>query len=135
MATFKDPKKLEAHIKKALDALTAEVLISVQAELGSAAVSPISTGRFRSSWFAAEGSSSNSVPPEGANSANNDATGLKVDSSKTYHLTSNLPYAESVAIEGRVVSKPTGWFKGFRDQRIPKIQAEAARQIKSEFDL
>lgn len=141
MATFKDPKKLQAHIKKALDALQAEVLITVQAELGSAAVSPISTGRFRSSWFAAEGSASNAVPPEGANSANNDATGLKVDSSKNYHLTSNLPYSEAIAIEGRTnpeknqKSKPAGWFKGFRDQRIPKIQAEAARQIKSEFDI
>ena len=135
MATFKDPKKLQAHIKEALDALQSEVLISVQSELGSAAVSPIDTGRFRSSWFAAEGSASNSVPPEGANSANNDATGLKVDSSKTYHLTSSLPYAQSVAIEGKVVSKPAGWFAEFRGQRIPKIQAEAARQVKSEFGL
>lgn len=135
MATFKDPRKLQAHLKKALDALTAEVLITTQAELGSTAVSPVDTGRFRSSWFAAEGSSSDAVAPEGSNSANNDATGLKIDSSKTYHLTNNLPYAESVAIEGRVVSKPPGWFKEFRGQRIPKIQAEAARQIKSEFGL
>ena len=135
MATFKDPRKLQQHIKKALDALQAEVLITVQAELGSKAVSPIKTGRFRSSWFAAEGSASNSVAPEGSNSANNDATGLKVDSSKNYHLTNSLPYSERVAIEGKVVSKPAGWFKEFRDQRIPKIQTEAARQIKSEFDL
>ena len=135
MATFKDPKRLQAHIKKALDALQAEVLITTQSELGSAAVSPIDTGRFRSSWFAAEGSASNSVASEGSNSANNDATGLRVDASKSYHLTNNLPYSERVAIEGIVVSKPTGWFKEFRDQRIPKIQAEAARQIKSEFDL
>lgn len=135
MATFKDPKKLQAHIKKALDALQAEVLITTQAELGSTAVSPVATGRFRSSWFAAEGNSSGAVAPEGANSANTDAAGLKVDSKKDYHLTNNLPYAESVAIEGKVVSKPPGWFKGFRDQTIPKIQAEAARQIRSEFDL
>ena len=135
MPTFKNAKDLEKHIKKAMDALQAEVLITTQSELGSAAVSPIATGRFRSSWFAAEGSASNAVAPEGANSANNDATGLKVDSSKNYHLTNSLPYSESVAIEGKVVSKPTGWFKEFRDQRIPKIQAEAARQIKSEFDL
>jgi len=141
MTVFKDPKKLQAHIKKALDALQSEVLITVQSELGSAAVSPVDTGRFRSSWFAAEGSASNAVAPEGANSANNDATGLKVDSSKNYHLTNNLPYAERLAIEGRTnpeknqKSKPAGWFKSFRDQRIPKIQAEAARQIKCEFDL
>jgi hypothetical protein len=145
MATFKDPRKLQAHLKKALDALTAEVLITTQAELGSTAVSPVDTGRFRSSWFAAEGSSSDAVAPEGSNSANNDATGLKIDSSKTYHLTNNLPYAQPIALgenlphswggEARVVSKPKTWFKEFRDQRIPKIQAEAARQIKSEFGL
>lgn len=135
MATFKDPRKLQQHIKKALDALQSEVLITTQSELGSAAVSPIASGRLRSSWFAAEGSASGDVAPEGSNSANNDATGLKVDSSKNYHLTNNLPYAERVAIEGHVVNKPIGWFAEFRGQRIPKIQAEAARQIKSEFDL
>lgn len=141
MAMFKDPKELQAHIKEALDALQAEVLITTQTELGSAAVSPIDTGRFRSSWFAAEGSASNAVAPEGADSENDDAKGLRVDSSKNYHLTNNLPYAEAIAIEGRTnpeknqKSKPAGWFKEFRDQRIPKIQEEAARQIKSEFDL
>ena len=140
MATFKDPKRLEAYIKKARDALQSNVLITTQEELGSEAVSPVETGRFRSSWFAAEGSASNAVAPEGANKANEDAKGLKIDSSKTYHLTNNLPYAEAIAIEGRTnpknqKSKPAGWFKEFRDQRIPKIQAEAARHIKSEFDL
>ena len=135
MATFKDPRKLQAHIKEALDALQAEVLIKAQKGLGSEAVSPVATGRFRSSWFAAEGSASNAVAPEGSNSANNDATGLKIDSSKTYHLTNNLPFAESVAIEGRVVSKPVGWIAEVRGQRIPKIQEEAARQVKSEFGL
>lgn len=135
MAKFTDANALERHIKKALDALQAEALITTQAELGSAAVSPVDTGRFRSSWFAAEGNSSGAVASEGSNSANTDATGLKVDSKRNYHLTNNLPYAEAVAIEGKVVSKSPGWFKEFRDQRIPKIQAEAARQIKSEFDL
>ena len=135
MAVFKDPKKLKAHLKKALDALQAEVLITTQASLGSAAVSPVDTGRFRSSWFAAEGQASNAVPPEGANSPNTDATGLRVDSSKDYHLTSSLPYAQAIAIEGKVVAKPTTWFKDFRSSRIPKIQAEAAKQIKSEFQL
>ena len=145
MATFKDPRQLQQYIKKALDALQTEVLITTQDELGSDAVSPVATGRFRSSWFAAEGSASNAVAPEGANSANEDAKGLKIDSSKSYHLTNNLPYAEAIAVgenlpsswggEARVVSKPKTWFKEFRDQRIPKIQAEAARQIKSEFDL
>ena len=135
MAVFKDPKKLAAHLKKALDAQMALTLISVQAELGSDAISPIDSGRLRSSWFAAEGQSSGEIPAEGANSPNTDATGLRVDSSKDYHLTSNLPYAQAVAIEGKVVAKPTTWFKDFRSSRIPKIQAEAAKQIKSEFQL
>ena len=140
MATFTDPKRLEAYIKKALDALQAEVLITTQKELGSEAVSPVDTGRFRSSWFAAEGSASSAVASEGADSENEDAKGLKIDSSKTYHLTNNLPYAEAIAIEGRTnpknqKSKPAGWFAEFRGQRIPKIQAKAARQIKSEFGL
>lgn len=135
MAKFTDANALEKHIKKALDALQAKALITTQSALGSEAVSPVDTGRFRSSWFAAEGSSSNAVAPEGANSANTDATGLKVDSNKDYHLTNNLPYAERLCVEGYAVSKPPSWFKEFRDQRIPKIQADAARQIKSEFDL
>ena len=135
MPVFRDPKKLQAHLKKAMDALQAETLITTQARLGSAAVSPIDSGRLRSSWFAAEGQASDAVPPEGANSPNTDATGLRVDSRKDYHLTSSLPYSQAVAVEGRVVSKPTNWFTSFRNETIPKIQAEAAKQIKSEFSL
>ena len=135
MAVFKDPKKLADHIKKAMDALQAEVLITTQAELGSSAISPVQTGRLRSSWFAAEGQSSGDMAPEGANSPNTDATGLKVDSKKNYHLTNNLPYAQEIALNNKAVNKAPTWFKDFRSSRIPKIQAEAAKQIKSEFDL
>ena len=135
MPTFNDPKKLADYLKKALDAQVATTLITVQSKLGSDLVSPKDTGRFRSSWFAAEGTASSDTAPEGTNSPNTDATGLRVDSSKTYHLTNNLPYAQSVAIEGRVVSKPTTWFKDFRDSQIPKLQEEAARQVKQQFDL
>ena len=142
MAKFEtnDPKKMARHIKRALDAQVAETLITVQAQLGSSQVSPIDSGRLRSSWFASEGSPSGAVAPEGTNSPNTDARGLKVDSLKTYHLTNNLPYVQRVALEGHVVSKPgsgitKNWFTDFRDQTIPKIQDEAARQIKKEFDL
>ena len=135
MATFRDAKALAAHIKKALDATVAESLITAQAELGSAAVSPISTGRLRSSWFAAEGSPSSEVPPEGTNSPNTDATGLRIDSSKTYHLTSSLPYSQYICLEGKAVSKPANWFIDFLNTRVPKIQAKAAQQIKREFSL
>ena len=135
MPVFRDAAALERHLKKALDALQAEVITTSQAKLGSKTVSPYKDGRFRSSWFAAEGSASSAVPPEGADSPNTDATGLRVDSSKTYHLTSSLPYAQSVAIEGNVVSQPKTWFTSFRNETIPRIQQTAAKVVKQQFDL
>ena len=145
MPKFNNAKDLERHIRKAMDALQAEVLITAQAKLGSTAVSPYDTGRFRSSWFAAEGSASSAVPPEGADSPNTDATGLRVDSSKQYHLTNNLPYAEPIALgvslppgwggQHRVVSKPRTWFTSFRNETIPRIQQTAAKVVKQQFDL
>jgi hypothetical protein len=135
MPRFNNAKDLERHLKKALDSLQAEVLITTQAKLGSTQVSPYDTGRFRSSWFAAEGSASSAVAPEGADSPNTDATGLRVDSRKTYHLTNSLVYAQSVAIEGNVVSQPKTWFTSFRNETIPRIQQTAAKVVKQEFDL
>ena len=135
MPTFRDAGALERHLKKATEALVAEVVITTQAELGSAAVSPISTGRLRSSWFAAEGSASSAVPPEGTNSPNTDATGFRVDSSKTYHLTSSLSYSQYICLEGKAVSKPANWFFDFINTRVPKIQEAASRVIKQQFEL
>ena len=135
MAVFKDPKKLERHLRKALDAQVAETLITVQAELSSTAVSPYDEGRFRSSWFAAEGTPSRDVAPEGADSPNTDATGLRVDSRKDYYLSNSLPYSQAVTVEGKTVSQPTTWWKDFRSSRIPKIQKEAAEQVKRAYDL
>jgi hypothetical protein len=184
MPTFRDPKDLERYLKAALDRLQAETLITTQAELGSTRVSPVDTGRFRASWFAAEGSPSGEVAPEadvkavrglrrrqkkrdaknaeiqalgeqegfsqstidsqkskagtsglGSYSPQDNARGLRVDSEKTYHLTNNLPYAQSVAIEGKVVSKPANWFIDFTNVRVPRIQEAAARVVKREFEL
>ena len=141
MPVFTNAKDLEKHLKKALDSLQAEVLITTQARLGSAAVSPVDTGRFRSSWFAAEGQASSAVAPEGADDANEDAMGLQVDSSKTYHLTNSLPYAQAIAVEGRTnqqvntKSKPANWFSDFVNVRVPKIQNTAAKAVKANFDL
>jgi len=135
MAKFTSVDELEKHLKKALDALQAEILVTVQAELGSAAVSPVDSGRFRSSWFAAEGQASEAVAPEGADSPSNDAMGLRVDATKEYHLTNSLAYAQSVAIEGNVVSQPRTWFTSFRNSRIPKIQKAAAAVVKAEYGL
>jgi hypothetical protein len=135
MPVFKNAKDLERHLKKALDALQADVIIKTQAELGKKTVSPYDKGRFRSSWFAAEGQASDAVAPEGADSPNADAASLRVDASKEYHLTNNLPYAQSIAIEGRVVSQPKTWFTAFRNQQIPRIQQAAAASVKQDFDL
>ena len=141
MPRFTRASDLEKHLKKALDSLQAETLITTQDKLGSKQVSPVDTGRFRSSWFAAEGTASSAVAPEGADKANEDAKGLRIDSSKTYHLTNSLPYAQAIAIEGRTnpeknqKSKPATWFTSFRNETIPRIQAEAARQTKKRFDL
>ena len=124
-----------------MDFLQTDVIVTTQDKLGSTAVSPVSTGRFRSSWFAAEGQASSEVAPEGTDKANEDAKGLRIDSSKTYHLTNSLVYAQAIAIEGRTnpeknqKSKPATWFTSFRNEAIPRIQAEAARQAKKAFDL
>ena len=134
MPKFNNSRDLERHLRKALDALQAEVIITTQSELGSTAVSPVRDGRFRSNWFAAEGAAS-SQTTEATNSPQTNATGLKVDSSRTYFLSNALPYAQAIAVEGKVVSKPTTWFKDFRSSRIPKIADEAGRQIKQEFEL
>ncbi len=135
MAKFNNARDLERHLKKAADALLAETLITTQAELGSTNVSPYDTGRFRSSWFAAEGQSSNEEAPVDADSPNTDARGLGIDSSKEYHLTNNLPYAQSVSIEGNVVSQPKTWFTSFRNQRIPEISNAASKVIKTRYGL
>lgn len=135
MPRFTRAEDLQKHLKKALDSLQAEVIVTTQAELGSTKVSPYDTGRFRSSWFAAEGSPSSATAPEGTDSPNTDATSLQVDSSKTYHLTNSLVYAQSVAIEGKVVSQPANWFFDFQNARIPKIQQAAARVVKERFSL
>ena len=135
MPRFTRASDLEKHLKKALDQLQAETLITAQAELGSSKVSPVDTGRLRSSWFAAEGTPSSEVAPEGADSPNTDAADLRVDASKQYHLTNNLPYAQRVALEGHVVAKPKTWFEDFVNSRVPKIQAAAAKVVKSKFEL
>ena len=135
MPRFKDPKKLAKYLEIALGETQKETIVTTQARLGRADVSPIETGRFRSSWFAAEGVSSDAVAPEKANKINRDAEGLQVDFKKTYHLTNNLPYAESIAVEGRVVNKPITWFTSFRNETIPKIGDKAAKTIKQRFQL
>ena len=141
MPRFTRASDLEKHLKKALDSLQAQTLITTQNELGSEKVSPIDTGRFRSSWFAAEGTASSAVAPEGTDSPNEDAQGLKVDALKTYHLTNSLPYAQAIALDGRTnpeknqKSKPATWFVDFINGRVPRIQAEAAKVVKQKFEL
>ena len=134
MPKFKDPKKLAAYLKDASDALLAETVITVQRELGSKDISPYDTGRFLSNWFAGESAPDRSTT-EAVDSPQTDAQGLDYDTRKTYFLSNNLPYSEVITFGERVKSQEPTWFKDFRSSRIPKIQAEAARQIKREYDL
>lgn len=111
------PKDLDAFLNKVVRG----TVITMQAELGSKKVSPWATGRLRSSWFAAEGNPASGVAAEGADSPNTDATSLKVDWRRQYHLTNNLPYSEVVCVQGKVISQPTTWFVDFLNSRVPKI--------------
>ena len=141
MPRFTRASDLRKHLEEAANSLQQQVVMTTQDQLGSEEVSPVDTGRFRSSWFAAEGSPSRAVAPEGANSPNDDAKSLRIRGDKTYFLSNSLPYAQAIAIEGRTnpeknqKSKPANWFASFRNSNIPKIQRNAARQVKQEFDL
>lgn len=135
MPNFNNPVALRRHLSQAAGAQLRLTVVQAQAELGSAAVSPVDTGRFRSSWFASKGSPSGQVAPEGANSPQTDAEALRVEAGDQIHLTNSLPYAEAVAVEGRVVAKPATWFRSFRESRVPKIAEAAAQYTKREYDL
>ena len=135
MPRFTDPKRLKAYLEQAANATLAESIITTQAELGSTAVSPYSEGRFRSSWFASEGSPSGQMAPEGADSPNTDASELKVDYRRKYYLSNSLPYSQQLCVEGRVVSKDPNWFRDFRKSQVPKIQQVAAKKVKQQFQL
>lgn len=135
MPVFTRSGDLRRYLREAALELQKETVVTAQARLGSSRVSPIDTGRLRSSWFAAAGNPSSAVAPEGTNAPSTDATGLQVRVGVIYHLTNNLPYAQSVAIEGRVVSKPKNWFIDFVNVTIPNIQQAAGTTIKRRFDL
>ena len=135
MPRFTDPKKLAKYLEDAASATLAESIITTQARLGNTAVSPYGEGRFRSSWFASEGSPSGQMAPEGADSPNTDARSLEVDYRRKYYLTNSLPYAQQLCIEGRVVSKGPNWFRDFRKSQVPKIQEIAAKVVKRKFQL
>lgn len=145
MPRFTRARDLQKHLEDALSALQKETLVTAQKRLGSKGVSPYDTGRFRSSWFAAEGQASDAEAPVGTDAANENAQGLPVVWNKTYHLTNNLPYAPAIALgvnlpaswggENRLRSKPATWFTSFRNQTIPEIQRKAARTVKQRFEL
>ena len=135
MPRFTDPKLLKAYLEKAASATLAESIITTQRQLGSTAISPYRDGRFRSSWFASEGTPSREMASEGTDSPNTDAGSLQVDYRRKYYLSNSLPYAQSLCIEGRVVSKSPNWFRDFRKSRVPKIQELAAKKVKQQFQL
>jgi hypothetical protein len=130
----KRPSQMPKDMDRFLNRVVAETVITMQSELGSTKVSPYDTGRFRSSGFSAEGVPSSAMASEGTDSPSADAMGLKMDWRREFHLTNNLPYAQAVAIEGKVVSQPTTWFTDFLNSRVPKIVDAAAKVAKAEFD-
>ena len=141
MPRFTNSRDLRRHLEAAADRLQQEVIITTQDQLGSDEVSPVDTGRFRSSWFASEGSPNRAEAPVEADSPNDDANRLRIRGDRTYYLSNSLPYAQAIAIEGRtnpeanVKSKPANWFASFRNSNIPRIQKAAAKVVKQEFDL
>jgi hypothetical protein len=135
MPLFTNPADLARHLEEAAAFQLRLAVVQAQADLGSAAVSPIDTGRFRSSWFASVNRASDETAPEGANSPRNDADALRVQAGDEVHLTNSLPYAEALCVEGRVVNKPRTWFKSFRDSRVPKILDAAGLATKQRFQL
>ena len=135
MPRFTDPKKLAKYLEDAANATLAESIITTQARLGSTRISPVDSGRFRSSWFASEGMPSGETASEGTDSPNTDAQSLKVDYRRKYFLTNSLPYSQQLCIEGRVVSQPQSWFRDFRKSQVPKIQEVAATKVKQQFQL
>jgi hypothetical protein len=135
MPTFRRPQDLRRHLESALAFQQKQIVIKAQAELGSADVSPIRTGRLRSSWFASRNSASDAVPPEGANAPRTDAQGLAIEFGDEIHLTSSLDYTESVAVEGNVQSKPKTWFFDFRTQGLAAIAEASGKEAKRQFDL
>jgi hypothetical protein len=122
-------------LEKFLDLTHKGTLIQMQSELGNARVSPVDTGRFKSSWFAKADSKSDAFTPEQARSnyrINRDAVDLRLDYKATYFLSNNLDYAEPV-VGGRVVSKSPGWFNSFLGNRYPKIVDAAVRAAKKKI--
>jgi len=118
-----------------MDAMQKEVVVNIQARLGSRAISPRDTGRFRSSWYAAEGTPSRETAPEGSDSPNTDANGLDVDATRTYWISNSLTYAQYVVAGDTITSQPRTWFTDFRSVEIPRIYEKAARNARARFDF
>jgi len=118
-------------LNKFLNKVVKYSLVTWQADLSSAKVSPIQDGRLRSNWFAKAGSSSDETT-EDLNSPRTDAEQLPLDWKRTYHLTNNLDYAERLAFGNYAVSKPKDWFRAYFnangqngvDQAIRKAEGE-----------
>ena len=111
MPVFKDPKKLAKYLKEAANALQSETLITVQARLGSTRVSPVDTGRFRASWFAAEGFPSSEVAPAP------DTGGVK-----------RLRRSQARAAAKNAKTQAFGVGRGFSQQAIDSAKSNAGKR-------
>jgi|TARA_R100000081_G_scaffold85322_1_gene54276 hypothetical protein len=135
MTRFIDPKKLEAHLQKAIEDTLKNTVVKTQDKLGDDA--PFFTGMMKSSWFAGDGSPSRAVPTEGSKTARTDARELDVKLGRNYYLSSNLPYSQRVCLTddwpGKTASKD--WFRKIRDFDVDRLFNESAKEAKAKFDL
>jgi len=119
-------------LNKFLNKVVKYSLVTWQADLSSAKVSPIQDGRLRSNWFAKAGSSSDETT-EDLNSPRTDAEQLPLDWKRTYHLTNNLDYAERLAFGNYAVSKPKDWFRAYFNANGQNVVDQAIRKAEGEL--
>lgn len=101
-------------------------VMQFQADLGSTAVSPRDTGRFRSNWFAQAGSASGK-DTEATDQPQDDAKELLRDIRKPVHLTNNLDYAETITFGGTAVSKDPNWFRQYFSRQGQTVVDDAVK--------
>ena len=128
-------KKLEVaddDLDKFLNKVVKYSLVTWQADLSSAKVSPVDEGRLRSNWFAKAGSSSDETT-DSLNTPQTDAEQLTLDYKKTYYLTNNLDYAERLAFGNYAVNKPKDWFRAYFNANGQNVVDQAVRKAEGEL--
>lgn len=123
----KKPIRLAAgDNKKFFDNVLKLSVMQFQTDLGSTAVSPRDTGRFRSNWFAQAGSAS-SEDTTATDRPQDDAKDLPLNYKRPVHLTNNLDYAETITFGGTAVSKDPNWFRQYFSRQGQTVVDDAVK--------